>query len=233
MRLLLVEDNERLRGLTQSALEKAGFAVDAVASAGDAEIAVTTLPYSLMVLDLVLPDADGLELLKRFRTVGRTLPILVLTARGGVLDRVAGLDAGADDYLVKPFAMEELLARIRVLLRRPGDLTGTLLKLGSLSFEVQSRQVRVAGEAKPLAPRESAVLEILLRRAGKVVPKKLVEDYLFGLSGEGGANAVEVYVHRLRRFLSDAAPDLHIHTVRGVGYLLSETRPCLARSDTG
>jgi two-component system response regulator TctD len=225
MRLLLVEDNERLLELTRHALEAAGFEVDGVGTAADAATLIKQLSYAAVVLDLGLPDADGLSLLKRVRAEGQTVPILVLTARGGVLDRVGGLDAGADDYLVKPFAMEELLARIRVLLRRPGGTTGDLLSLGPVSFDVQTRELQVGGQVRAISPREAAMLELLLRRAGRVVPKRLAEDQLFGLSGEGGANAIEVYVHRLRRFLAEVAPGLRIDTVRGVGYMLSEKRP--------
>lgn len=233
MRLLLVEDNERLLGLTRGALAAAGFEVDAVGTAADAFSLVSDVAYAAMILDLGLPDADGLVLLKRLRGNGHRIPILILTARGGILDRVNGLDAGADDYLVKPFAMEELLARIRVLLRRPGAVADNRMTLGPLSFDIQMREVEVAGRVRPVAPREAAVLEILMRRAGHVVPKRLVEDHLFGLSGEGGANAIEVYVHRLRRFLADAAPGLRIDTVRGVGYMISEDRSWQARSADG
>ncbi|HET6185039.1 MAG TPA: response regulator [Acetobacteraceae bacterium] len=221
MRLLLVEDNERLRALTAGALKAAGFDIDTACSAAEAEGLATALPYAAIILDLGLPDEDGLALLKRLRAGGRASPVLILTARGGVLDRVAGLDAGADDYLIKPFAMEELLARIRVLLRRAWGMTGDRLGVGALSFDVRTRETEVRGKVRPLPPRESAVLELLLRRAGRVVPKRLVEDQLFGLSGEGGANAIEVYVHRLRRFLADEAAGLRIDTVRGVGYVLS------------
>ena len=143
--------------------------------------------------------------------------MLILTARGGIEERVRGLDAGADDYLVKPFANEELVARIRVLLRRPGSLLSDTLELGTLSLDTASRQVTVGDHVQFLSPREVAVLEILLRRSGRVVAKKLVEDYLFGLSGDVGSNAVEVDVHRLRKQLSEAQADVAIHTIRGVG----------------
>ena len=159
-----------------------------------------------MILDLGLPDEDGLALLRRLRMSGDALPVLILTARGGIEERVRGLDAGADDYLVKPFANEELVARIRVLLRRPGSLLSDTLELGTLSLDTASRQVTVGDHVQFLSPREIAVLEILLRRSGRVVAKKLVEDFLFGLSGDVGSNAVEVYVHRLRKQLSEDRP---------------------------
>jgi DNA-binding response OmpR family regulator len=173
-----------------------------------------------MILDLGLPDEDGLALLRRLRASGNTIPVLILTARGGIKERVRGLDAGADDYMVKPFANEELLARVRVLLRRPGNLLSDTLELGTLRLDTASRQVTIGGHAQFLSPREVAVLEILLRRSGRVVAKKLVEDHLFGLSGEVGSNAVEVYVHRLRKQLAEAAADVEIHTIRGIGYLI-------------
>lgn len=221
MRLLLVEDNERLLTLTSGVLAKAGFETDGVTTAADAAAALRSISYSAVVLDLGLPDGDGLALLKRVRDRGETLPILILTARAGVEDRIRGLDAGADDYLVKPFAQEELLARIRALLRRPGGLLGGALGLGNLQLDTVSREVMVNGRSQALAPRETAVLEILLRRGGRVVPKKLVEDHLFGLSADVGSNAVEVYVHRLRKQLSEAGADVEVHTIRGVGYLIA------------
>lgn len=220
MRLLLVEDNQTLRALTCAALSKAGFDADALGTAAEAEAALDVIEYAAMILDLGLPDDDGLTLLRRLRSAGHTLPILMLTARGGVRDRVIGLDSGADDYLVKPFAAEELLARIRGLLRRPKGLLENALGMGALRLDVQAREVTVAGRVEALPPREIAVLEILLRRPGHVIAKKLVEDHLFGFSGEGGANAVEVYVHRLRRFLDGSGAGLRIHTVRGVGYMI-------------
>ena len=178
-----------------------------------------------MVHDLGLPDQDGLVLLKQLRAAGNTLPILVLTARGGVEDRVRGLDAGADDYLVKPFAQEELQARIRVLLRRPGGLLGQALELGRLRLDTVSREVTIGGVPQSLPPREMTVLEILLRRAGRVVPKTLLEDHLFGLSADVSSNAIEVYVHRLRKQLTESQAGVDIHTIRGIGYLASAQAP--------
>jgi DNA-binding response OmpR family regulator len=221
MRLLLIEDNERLLGLTKSALARAGFDADGVTTAADADAALREIAYSAVVLDLGLPDQDGLVLLRRLRAAGNNTPILILTARGGVEDRVRGLDAGADDYLVKPFAQEELLARIRVLLRRPGGLLGQALDFSNLCLDTVSREVTIGGVPQFLSPREMAVLELLLRRAGRVVPKKVVEDHLFGLGGEVGSNAVEVYVYRLRKQLAEGGADAEIHTIRGIGYLIA------------
>jgi DNA-binding response OmpR family regulator len=221
MRLLLVEDNERLLMLTKAALARAGFETDGFATAGDGAAALRSVAYSVLILDLGLPDEDGLVLLRRLRASGETIPVLILTARGGIEERVRGLDAGADDYLVKPFANEELLARIRVLLRRPAGLVNDTLELGGLRLDTTSHQVTVRDQVRFVSPREMAVLEILLRRSGRVVAKKLVEDHLFGLSGDVGSNAVEVYVHRLRKQLSEMNADVEIHTIRGVGYLIA------------
>jgi two-component system response regulator TctD len=224
MRVLLVEDNDELVSLLVKGLARSGFAADAVASACDAAHSLAAMRYAAIVLDLGLPDEDGLSLLRSLRGRGDSTPVLVLTARDGVSDRVNGLRAGADDYLVKPFAMEELVARLQALLRRPGNLLGRQLSFGNVSLETEGRQVFVDGKLRVFAARETAILEILLRRGGHVVPKRLFEDQLFGLSGDVGSNAVEVYVHRLRKMLSDGGATVKIHTVRGVGYLLSEEK---------
>jgi two-component system response regulator TctD len=221
MRLLIVEDNERLLQLVTAGLATEGFETDGVATVAEAEAAMRVLPYAAVVLDLGLPDGDGLTLLKRLRAGGIATPVLILTARGGIEDRVLGLNAGADDYLVKPFAQPELVARLRALLRRPGEMLGQTLSLGNMRFDTSSRELAVGDRQHFLSPRELAVLELLLRRAGRVVAKQAVEDHLFGLSGEGGANAVEVYIHRLRRELADCGADVQIHTIRGVGYLIA------------
>jgi DNA-binding response OmpR family regulator len=220
VRLLLIEDNERLSSLIRESLATASFSTDVVATAGEAEAAIKSLSYGAVILDLGLPDEDGLSLLKRLRRSGSSLPILILTARGGIEDKVRGLDAGADDYLAKPFAQEELIARLRAMLRRPGSLLEDAIDLGTLRLDTVSRQVTVAGKPQSFSPREIAVLEVLLRRAGRVIPKKILEDHLFGM-GDVQSNAVEVYVHRLRKQLADAGSDTEIHTVRGVGYLIS------------
>jgi two-component system response regulator TctD len=224
MRLLLVEDNAELVGLLKKGLSRARFDVDSVRTAADAALAISGVRYSVILLDLGLPDSDGLVLLRHLRSNGDATPVLVLTARDSVSDRVEGLRAGADDYLVKPFAMEELVARLHALLRRPGNLLGRQLTFGNVALDTESRQISVDGKIQVLPARETAVLEILLRRGRNVVPKRLVEDQLFGLSGEVGSNAVEVYVHRLRRVLADCGAAVRIHTVRGVGYLLTENK---------
>jgi DNA-binding response OmpR family regulator len=225
MRLLVIEDNEELAGLLRDGLQAAGFAVDLVSSAGDAREVLAGTRYAAVVLDLGLPDEDGLAVLRELRAREDATPVLVLTARGGVRDRVTGLQSGADDYLVKPFALEELVARLQALLRRPGALLGRSLRVGNLAFDTEARQVFVDGLPQVFSSREVAVLEILMRRSGRVVSKKLVEDQLFGLSIDVGSNAVEVYVHRLRKQLADCGAKVQIHTIRGVGYLIAEEKP--------
>jgi len=221
MRILLVEDNDRLSGLLTTALGQAGFEADVVTNAGDADAALAASQYPVIVLDLGLPDVDGLDFLRALRRRGDSTPVLILTARGGIQDRVKGLQTGADDYLGKPFALEELVARLQALLRRPGQLLGQALTVGNLTLDTEARQVEIGGQVLVLSVREVAVLEILMRRAGKVVSKKLVEDQLFGLSGEVGSNAVEVYVHRIRKQLAEAGATARIDTIRGVGYMIS------------
>ena len=224
MRLLVVEDNLELAELLRKGLAVAGLVVDVVNNAADARTALATTRFAAVVLDLGLPDEDGLALLRELRERKDTTPVLVLTARSGVRDRVTGLRSGADDYLVKPFALEELVARVQALLRRPGDLLGQALNVGNLSFDIEARQVFVDQQPQFFSAREMAVLEILMRRSGRVVAKKLVEDHLFGLSGEGGSNAVEVYVNLLRNQLSEVGAHVQIHTIRGVGYLIAEDK---------
>jgi DNA-binding response OmpR family regulator len=222
MRLLLVEDNDALSGLLKKGLAGAGFDVDAVATVSDSLAALTATRFSAIVLDLGLPDGEGLSILQFLRGRGDSTPVLILTARASVDERVKGLKRGADDYLGKPFAFEELVARIEALLRRPGALLGTQLRLGRLTFDTTAREIAMDGKIQLVPPREAAVLETLLRRSGHVVPKTIIEDQLYGLSDEVNSNAVEVYVHRLRRQLLDSNADVEIHTIRGVGYLIRE-----------
>jgi DNA-binding response OmpR family regulator len=222
MRLLVVEDNIEFGALLARGLQAEAFAVDRAFTAQEATEALSSTHYAAVVLDLGLPDRDGTSLLKEMRAKRDATPVLVLTARGGVRDRVAGLQVGADDYLVKPFAFEELVARLRALLRRPGEMLGAVLQLADLAFDPEGRQAFVDGRAQPFSAQELALLEILMRRAGKVAPRGYIEDQLFGMAPEVGVNAVEVCVHRLRRRLEALNAKVEIHTVRGVGYMLSE-----------
>jgi DNA-binding response OmpR family regulator len=222
MRVLVVEDNAELAQMLVRKLEAESFGADHAATALDAAEALRDTRYAAVVLDLGLPDRDGIALMRDLRSARNNVPVLMLTARSGVNDRVAGLEAGADDYLVKPFAFEELAARLRALLRRPGEVLGKVLEVSNVAFDTEARQVFVDGKPRVLSARELTLLEILMRRAGKVVPKRYVEDHLFGMGAEVGPNAVEVSVHRLRKRLEDLKARVEIHTVRGVGYLLGD-----------
>jgi len=224
MRLAVVEDNPELAQLLTQGLKAERYDTDLFTTAADARAALSITRYAALILDLGLPDGDGLAILREIRQRSDPLPVLVLTARGGLQDRVTGLRSGADDYLVKPFALEELVARLEALLRRPGQLLGRSLAVANLLFDTESRQAFIDDKPQILSAREVAVLELLMRRKDRVVPKKLVEDHIFGLSGEVGSNAVEVYVHRLRKQLSERGAKVQIHTIRGVGYLLAEDK---------
>jgi DNA-binding response OmpR family regulator len=224
MRLLVVEDEVRIAEILRNALTRAGFVVDSVALREDAREALSATPYDAAILDLGLPDGDGLELLAELRSAANATPILVLTARDAVEDRVLGLNSGADDYLVKPFAMTELVARTKALLRRPGGALGKTLQAGNIAFDTIGRDVRVGGAPLPLPRRESAILEHLMRRLGRVVPKAVLEEKLYGIDDELESNAIPVHVHHLRRKLCEAGAGAEIHTVRGVGYLLSDSK---------
>jgi len=224
MRLLIVEDNIELARLLANGLAAAGYEADIMSGAEEARDALRSVSYSAMILDLGLPDGDGLSILLELRRRMDPLPVLVLTARSGLQDRVNGLRSGADDYLAKPFALEELVARLEAILRRPGQLLGSSLTLANLVYDTETRQIFIDDVPRIFSARETSVLEILLRRQGRVVPKKNVEDHIFGLSGDVASNAVEVYVSRLRKQLGEHGAKILIHTIRGVGYLMAEEK---------
>jgi DNA-binding response OmpR family regulator len=224
MRLLLVEDNARLAGFVSQGLNAAGFTVDTVGLADEALAALATTRYDACVLDLGLPDADGLSILKSLRGRREQTPVLILTARDGVADRIAGLNLGADDYVLKPFALEELVARVKALLRRPGAALGVVLELGDVTLDTAARAVAVGGKPVVLSRLELMLLEELLRRAGRVVARAIIEDSLHGFSDTVTPNSLEALVSRLRKKLVAAGANIEIHTVRGVGYLATEGR---------
>ncbi|WP_047462147.1 response regulator transcription factor [Rhizobium rhizogenes] len=224
MRLLLVEDSARLRDLLAESVHQMGWRLDSVATIGDAHLATQTVSYDLALVDLGLPDGDGLDLIRELRRDDFTAPILVITARGSIEDRVAALDGGADDYLVKPFNHIELLARCRALLRRRAPNYIESIVVGGLSFDPANGVVAVGGEPLAVAPRERSVLELLLRNAGRVTPKQLIESKLSEFGDDISTNAVELAVSRLRRRLAPFDLPISIETIRGIGYLLREKR---------
>jgi len=222
MRILLIEDHRRLADAIVAGLAKEGFGLDAFGTAEEGEAAARTAAYDAIILDLGLPDRDGIGWLKALRVAGNPTPVLILTARDAVEARVCGLDAGADDYLLKPFAMKELAARLRALLRRPEGVLGAVLKVGNVELDSNSRTVSVNGHPKPIPRRELDVLELLMRRAGQVVSRAVLEDKVYGLSDTVLPNALEAAVSRLRKRLPHAESGMSIHAMRGVGYLLTE-----------
>jgi DNA-binding response OmpR family regulator len=216
MRLLLVEDDALLGDGIRTGLIQAGHAVDWVRDGRAGELAAAAEPYSLIVLDLGLPRLSGLELLRRLRDSGDRVPVLVLTARDTVADRVAGLDSGADDYLVKPFDLAELTARVRALLRRGSGQAEAVLRHGDLVLDPAARTLTRRGERVDLGPREFALLHALLLGAGRVLSREQLERNLYGWNEEPDSNALEVHIHHLRRKLGGGL----IRTLRGVGYLI-------------
>jgi DNA-binding response OmpR family regulator len=204
------------------AARQTGFAVDWTRDGVQAESALAGYAYDAMLLDLGLPRREGLEVLRNLRKRGATLPVMILTARDTVEDRVRGLDAGADDYLLKPFALDELFARLRALMRRAHGVADTQVHIGRLTFDSVKRQAHIGETPLVLSAREVEVLEILLSHAGRVTAKEAIADRLTGWDEGVGDNAVEVYVHRLRRKLEGSG--VVIRTLRGLGYLLEAER---------
>lgn len=218
MRVLVAEDDRVLAdGLCRS-LRSAGYAVDHVTAGNEADAALSTQDYDLVILDLGLPRLPGLDVLKRFRARGKSTPVLILTAADSVEQRVRGLDLGADDFMAKPFALSELEARIRALVRRGMGSASALLKLGSLSYDQVGHQAWIDSQALDLSARELGLLEILLQRTGRLVSKEQIVEHLCGWGEEVSHNAIEVYVHRLRKKLEGG--DVRVATVRGLGYSL-------------
>jgi len=223
VRVLLVEDEPEMAAALTVALKNYDMAVDHVTTLADAEEAAFVNDYGAILLDRQLPDGDGLTLIPKLRVKGAGVPVIVLTARGELADRIAGLDTGADDYLGKPFAVEELLARLRAVLRRPADLPPETMRLGRLSFDLGNREASVAGRPLDLPRRELLVLEALLRRMGRTVTRSSLEEAVYGFDDEIQSNALDTHVSRLRRKLSEAEAEVQIHGIRGIGYLLKHS----------
>lgn len=221
MRILLIEDEPELGAKLVARLGSEGFVVDHFGNLGDAIEAVMGAQYRAVLLDRRLPDGDGLSLLPVLKTRPSPPPVIVLTALDDVPDRVAGLDAGAEDYLIKPFAFAELLARLRVLLRRT-DLGAQVPKVtvGRLSYDLAAREPSVDGSALALPRRELAILDALMRRAGRVVMREHLEAQVYGFDDEISSNALEAHISRLRKRLSEEGAGVILHGVRGVGYMV-------------
>lgn len=220
MRIFVVEDDVYLADGVSRSLSKAGHTVDTVTDGLSAQSALSVTSYDLVILDLQLPRRNGLDVLRNYRTAGGRAPVLILTARGAVEDRVSGLDAGADDYLAKPFELTELEARVRSLLRRASSVSTPILRHGALSMDTVGRRVEIDGTTVELSAREIALLETLLLRVGRVVSKEGLLEKLYGTEEHAGENAVEVFIHRVRRKIEPAG--VVIRTIRGLGYMIDK-----------
>jgi DNA-binding response OmpR family regulator len=226
MRLLVIEDNEKLAALMKRLLSDASYTVDAVASAEEAMAALHMTEYDLIVLDLSLPDRDGAVVLRALRRDGHGTPVLVATARADVAQRVQMLDEGADDYLIKPFSLEELLARVRALLRRPRQLVDATLTLGNIVLDTRSMSLSIAGTPVELPRHEAGVLAALLAIPGTLLAKKKLTDAIYSFDNEVTPNALEAVVSRLRRRLDTNGATVAITAMRGLGYILAERAAC-------
>jgi two-component system copper resistance phosphate regulon response regulator CusR len=224
MRILLIEDERKIAAFLRKGLGENGYVVDVAATGDDGLHLARTLPYDLVILDVMLPGLDGWAVLSALRQEGRETPVLFLTARDGVADRVKGLELGADDYLVKPFAFAELLARVRSILRRSPARQTELLRVGDLEIDVVRHRATRAGQRLELTPKEFALLSLLARRAGEVLSRTLIAEQVWDVNFDSDTNVVDVHVRRLRAKVDDPWKSKLIHTVRGVGYVL-EDRP--------
>jgi DNA-binding response OmpR family regulator len=218
LRLLIVEDEAKLRDMITKRLVKSGYSVDACGDGIEAEDYIAAAEYDCIILDRMLPGKSGTEVLRAMRAQGKSTPVLFLTALGSVEDRVEGLDAGADDYLVKPFSYDELVARIRALMRRGTDVQDTVITAGKVSLDTASQKVTVDGKGVTLSAKEHALLEYMMRNQGRMLTRENILNHVWDFDYEGDSNLVDVYIRYLRRKLGDAANEL-IHTMRGRGYI--------------
>jgi len=221
MRVLVVEDNQKLAGYLKKALEQKSYAVDCVYDGETGEKRATFGEYDLVILDIMLPKKDGIAVCRDLRAQNVNLPIIMLTAKGELDNKVEGLDSGADDYLVKPFGLEELFARIRALLRRPNEKKPEVLQVKDLAIDNALHQVRLRGEKLELTLKEYAVLEHLVRNKGRILTRDQILDHCWNFAYDSFSNIVDVYIKRLRKKLNDK-DEKYVKTVRGVGYLLAE-----------
>jgi DNA-binding response OmpR family regulator len=220
-RILVVEDDESIAALLARELRGLGHTVDTVRLAGDAMLAARSTDYALMIVDLGLPDADGLDLVRDLRRRAIEAPVLMLTARRKVEDRVSGFQSGADDYLSKPFAIPEMRARVTALLRRPQRVKGARLTAANLALDGEALEAIVDGAALPLGRKQFQLLELLVRRKNHMTPKRMIEEALYGFDEEVSANSIEAQVSKLRRALKAAGARVTIETRRGIGYRLA------------
>jgi len=221
MKILIVEDEPKTCDYLQQGLTEAGFVVDVARNGIDGHHLAMTEPYDLVILDIMLPDLDGWRILQALREAGKKAPVLFLTARDSVQDRVKGLDLGADDYLVKPFAFAELLARVRTLLRRGAtNAIDTTLAVADLELDLMRRRAARAGRRIPLTAKEFALLELLIRHRGEVLPRSMIASQVWDMNFDSDTNVIDVAIKRLRAKIDDAFEPKLIHTVRGMGYML-------------
>jgi len=233
MRILIIEDNKELSQLIGECLTRSGFGSDRVETIDEAEDAVSAIEYAAIVLDLGLSGEDGFTFLRRLRERQTSIPVLIASARNGLDDRVKGLREGADDYLVKPFSLDELVARLRALVRRPNNFGGNVLTVGNVMLDCDKHQVNVGDRLWPMRLRETVLLDILMRHKNSVVPRRYFEDQLFGINSDQESNTLEVYIHRVRQHLMDACATVRVHNIRGVGYMLCEDKNIFSAKSDG
>jgi heavy metal response regulator len=220
MRILVVEDEKKVASFIKKGLEEEGYAVDIAADGEDGLDMALTRVHDLIILDIRLPRMDGLHVLQALRQGGVTAPVLLLTVRATIEDKVLGLDAGADDYLTKPFAFQELVARVRALLRRRTEAEPTVLRIGDLTLDPARRTVARGGEKIDLTPREFALLDYFMRNPGRVLTRTMITEHVWDYSFDTSTNVIDVYVNYLRRKIDAGREPKLLHTVRGVGYML-------------
>ncbi len=225
MRILIAEDERDLNQLIKRRLKEADYSVDSCFDGEEVFDYLLGAEYDALVLDIMMPKLSGLEVLERLRREGNQVPVLLLTARDSIQDRVAGLDAGADDYLVKPFAFEEPLARLRVLLRKPQGEKTSVLKVGDLELHLNTRQVFRGGEEVKLSSKEFSLLRYMMQNAGTVLSRDKLERHVWDYDFSGGSNVIDVYIRYLRKKLDEGHEKKYIHTVRGHGYVLKDGEP--------
>ncbi|HOF48106.1 MAG: response regulator transcription factor [Verrucomicrobia bacterium] len=222
MRVLVVEDERKTASFIRKALQAEGHVVDVLHDGSEALLAAANTPFDVIVLDIMLPGRDGLSVVRQMRERKITVPVLLLSARGEVGERIEGLDAGADDYLPKPFALEEVLARVRALGRRQSEAKTPVLRIADLTLDSVTRKVKRGGTPIDLAPREYLLLEFLMRSAGRICGRMAIVDKVWDYDFDPGSNLVDVYIMRLREKIDAGFEPKLLHTVRGVGYVLKE-----------